>query len=58
MGEGQDGRKSPGGSPGALAELPQEGMNWIMGDPRDRLPSPAISSCSKQDTHALLHKQN
>ena len=39
MWEGQDGRKSPGRSPGALAELPQEGINWIVGDPRDRLPA-------------------
>lgn len=58
MWEGQDGRKSPSRSPGALAELPQEGINWIVGDPRDRLPRPAISNCSKQETRALLHKRN
>jgi len=57
MWEGQDGRKSPGRSPGALAEVPQEGIGWIVGDPREGSPAqPSAAALSRTHVHCYTNK--
>ena len=57
MWEGQDGRKSPGRSPGALAELPQEGINWIEETPETDYPAqPPAIALSRRHVHCYTNK--